>query len=186
MRAVAAEIEPEKITIEQAVAQALEKNLASLAEKQNLAIAEARTVPARLGPNPVLTLSGDHLDLLGTYSSSNAACPAEYGARTDFVIERGGKRCPRIEVASAANEVARPPFLNSVRSLVLEVEISFVNALLAKSNVALATDSLKTLNDVAEINKARVRSGDLANRARGHRAFVDGRYDTRRSATRLR
>jgi hypothetical protein len=61
-----------------------------------------------------------------------------------------------------------------------------VNALLAKSNVALARDNLKTLNDVAEINKARVRSDDLANRARGHRAFVGGRYDTRRSATRLR
>jgi hypothetical protein len=62
MRAVAAEVEQEKITIGQAVAQALEKNLALLAEKQNLAIAEARTVPAWLRPNPVLTVSGDHFD----------------------------------------------------------------------------------------------------------------------------
>jgi outer membrane protein, heavy metal efflux system len=112
MRAAAAEIEPEKITIEQAVAQAFEKNLALVAEKQNLAIAEARAVPARLRPNPILTVSGYHLDLLGTgYSSSNAAGPAEYAARTDFVIERGGKHSSRIEIASVANEVARLEFL---------------------------------------------------------------------------
>ena len=58
----------ELLTIDQAVAEALEKNLGLVAERYNLTIADARIVTARLRPNPVLTLDGDHLDLLGTPS----------------------------------------------------------------------------------------------------------------------
>src|SRR5262249_34854627 len=54
------------LTIDQAVAEAVEKNLGLLAERYNLSIAEARLITAHLRPNPVLTLDADHQDLLGT------------------------------------------------------------------------------------------------------------------------
>jgi cobalt-zinc-cadmium efflux system outer membrane protein len=155
--------ELEKITVERAVAEAIEKNFALMAQRQNIAVAEARIITARLRPNPVLTVEGDHLDLLGTrYSDVNRAGPAEFSARTDVVLERGGKRNYRIEAAEAAREVARLQFLDSVRSLVLDVQTAFADATLAGSNLALARENLKALNEIVEVNQARVRSGDLA------------------------
>jgi len=47
-------------------------------------------ITARVRPNPVFSLGGDHLDLLGTgYNDVNRAGPAEYSMRTDFLFERG-------------------------------------------------------------------------------------------------
>jgi outer membrane protein, heavy metal efflux system len=84
---------PEQVTIEQAVQEALDNNLSLLAERYNLTIADDRIVTARLRPNPVLSLGGDHLDLLGTgFNGQNGAGPPEASARVDFVFERGGKR----------------------------------------------------------------------------------------------
>jgi len=78
----------EPLTIAEAVAQALEKNLDLIAERYNLPIAEARLITARVRPNPVFSLGGDHLDLLGTgYNDVNRAGPAEYSMRTDFLFE---------------------------------------------------------------------------------------------------
>ncbi len=96
-----AQLQP--VTIQQAVAEAVEKNLNVLAEKYSVPIAEARIVTARLRPNPVLSVGGDHLDILGTgYNKENGAGPSEYSIRTDFVLERGAKRERRINVAQAA------------------------------------------------------------------------------------
>jgi hypothetical protein len=52
--------ESELLTIDQAVVEALEKNLGLLAERYNLTIAEARIVTARLRPNPVLNFGCRH------------------------------------------------------------------------------------------------------------------------------
>jgi hypothetical protein len=69
-----AQIQP--LTIQQAVSEAVEKNLNVLAEKYSIPIAEARIISARLRPNPILTVGGDHLDLLGTgYVKENNAAP---------------------------------------------------------------------------------------------------------------
>ena len=78
------------LTLDQAVNEALEQNLGLLAERYNISIADARIITARLRPNPILSIGGDHLDVLGTgYNTENAAGPAEYSVRTDFVFERG-------------------------------------------------------------------------------------------------
>jgi outer membrane protein, heavy metal efflux system len=91
------------VTINQAVQEALERNLGLLADRYNLSIADARIITARLRPNPVLSIRGHHLDLLGTgFSEINGASPAEYSIRTDFIFERGNKRRRRIEVAEQA------------------------------------------------------------------------------------
>lgn len=67
-----------------------------------MSVAEARRINAALRPNPVITLSADHLDLLGTrFNAMNNAGPTEYAIRTDFVIERGGKRALRMALAEA-------------------------------------------------------------------------------------
>lgn len=151
------------LTIGQAVTEALEKNLGLMAERANIAVAEARVITARLRPNPVVTLEADHLDLLGTgFNEFNAGGPSEYNFHTDFVFERGRKRQLRTEAAEAGVTVAELQFLDAARQLVLDVQNAFVDALLARESLALARENLKSFERIAEINAARVKAGDLA------------------------
>ena len=154
---------PERVTLDQAVKEAVEKNLGLLAERYNVSIAEARIITARLRPNPVLTVDGDYLDVLGTgFNLQNAAGPGEISGRVDFVIERGGKRARRIEVAENARSVAQLQLLNSTRTLLLDVQSAFVDVLLAKESLALAQENLNAFESIVSINSDRVRTGDLA------------------------
>jgi cobalt-zinc-cadmium efflux system outer membrane protein len=154
----------EPITIEQAVSEALEKNLDIMAERYRLPIVDARIVSAKLRPNPVLSVWGIYLDWLGTgfNAAENAAGPSEIGARVDFVMERGGKREDRIDVAEAGKAVARFELLNATRTLIADVQNAFVDVLQAKADVALAMESLKTFEEIVRVNSSRVSSGDLA------------------------
>jgi cobalt-zinc-cadmium efflux system outer membrane protein len=151
------------LTIQQAVAEAVERNLNVLAEKYSVPIAEARIITAKLRPNPVLTIEGDHLNLLPPkYNAENMAGPPEYSIRTDFVFERGAKRQRRIDVAQTAVSTAQLQFLNTLRSVVLDVQSSFVELLQAKADLALAQETLEAFRQTVQLNTSRVRSGDLA------------------------
>ena len=151
------------ITIEDAISQAVSNNLDLAAERYNISVAEARQITAKLRPNPVMTVSGDHLDLLGTgYNTINNGGPNEYSLRTDFILERGRKRANRIEYAAAQKRLAELGFQDSLRRLVYDVESAFLDVQVAKENLSLAQDSLRSLNGIVAINTERVRTGDLA------------------------
>ncbi len=151
------------LTVEDAVREALAGNLDLAAARFNISVARAREITASLRPNPVMTLSGDHLDLLGTgYNTVNNGGPNEYAARTDFILERGGKRASRIALAGAERTTAELNFQDSLRRLVFDVQSAFVDIQWAKENLALAQDSLRSLNGIVEVNQVRVRAGDLA------------------------
>jgi len=154
----------ESLTIDQAVAEALSKNLSLLAERYNLTVADARIITAKLRPNPVLTLDADHQDLLGTgfNTDTNNGGPVEYSIRTDYLLERGGKRQARIEVAEGNRVVAQLQLLNTVRGILMDVQNAFVDLQSAKDSLKLAQENLQTLHDVVDINQKRVKSGDLS------------------------
>src|SRR5262245_53324332 len=88
---------PAVLTPEQAVEEAIANNLGLLAERVNLTLAEAAVITARLRPNPIVSASADHLDLLGTgFSSLNNGGPPELAWRVDVPFERGHKRELRV------------------------------------------------------------------------------------------
>jgi cobalt-zinc-cadmium efflux system outer membrane protein len=153
---------PDKVTIAQAVQEALDHNLNLLAERYNISVAEARIITARLRPNPVFSAGVDYIDFLNQFNDVDNAGPTEYNLRTDFLLERGRKRELRTEVAQNAKEVAQLQLLNTTRTLVLDVQNAFVDVLQAKDNVALARDNLTAFQGIVEVNTNRVRAGDLA------------------------
>jgi cobalt-zinc-cadmium efflux system outer membrane protein len=153
---------PDRVTVPQAVQEAVERNLSLLAERYNLSVAEAKIITAKLRPNPVLSLGVDYIDFLHRFSPDQNVGPTEYNVRTDFTLERGGKRERRIEVAEAARDVARLQLLNTTRTLVLDVQNAFVDVLQAKDNLALARENLKAFQSIVNVNSDRVRAGDLA------------------------
>jgi cobalt-zinc-cadmium efflux system outer membrane protein len=133
-----------------------------LAERYNVAIAQARLITARLRPNPVVSFSADLLDLSIINKPSTIGGPPEYIVRTDFVIERGGKRDSRIDVAEGLISAAHFRLRNAMRSVVLDTQNSFVDVLLAKEAVNLARQNHEALNKIVQVNTARVTAGDLA------------------------
>src|SRR5215831_7802521 len=93
---------PERLTIEQAIDEALKRNLNLLAQRLNLSIADAAIVAARVRPNPVLSLDVDHISI--THPSKGDL--TEAAARVDVPIVLGGKRDLRIEVAQKDRTIA--------------------------------------------------------------------------------
>src|SRR5262249_13708591 len=154
---------PQSLTLDQAISEATAHNLNLIAERYNLSVAEAKIITAGLRPNPIFTAEGDHLDLLGTgYNDVNKAGPPEYSVRTDFILERGGKRDSRIAVAENNKEVVRAQLLNTIRQLALDVQNAFVDVLQARDNLALARENLDAFTQIVGVNMTRVRAGDLA------------------------
>ncbi|MCC7236216.1 MAG: TolC family protein [Bryobacterales bacterium] len=151
------------LTLDEAVREAMAHNLDLAAARYDISVAEARQITAALRPNPVMTASADHLDLLGTgYNTINNGGPNEYALRTDFVLERGRKREARMNLAAAERGLAQLDFQDAMRRLMFDVSSAFVGIQSARENLALAEDNLRTLNGIVEINTVRVRTGDLA------------------------
>jgi cobalt-zinc-cadmium efflux system outer membrane protein len=154
---------PSMITVDQAVDEAFQNNLELFAQRAELTIAEARLIAARLRPNPVLSLSGDHLDVLGTgFNEINVGGPTEISSRVDFPIERGGKRKLRVATANYAKEIAEARLLNAIRRLKLDVTLGSIEVIQAKANLALATDNLRTFEELVRTNSVRVNAGSIS------------------------
>jgi cobalt-zinc-cadmium efflux system outer membrane protein len=83
-------------------------------------------------------------------------------AHIDFVFERGGKREQRLAVAENAREVTQLQLLNTIRTLILDVQNACVDVQVAKANLALSQENLQAFNDIVQVNEARVHAGDLA------------------------
>jgi outer membrane protein, heavy metal efflux system len=151
------------VTIDVATREALEKNLSLLAEKYNISVADARIIQARLKPNPVLSLGLDYQNVFRQpWTVSDGQGPPEWNARVDYLIERGGKREKRVEVAEGAKAVAQLQLLNTTRQLVFDVQSAFVDVQAAKESVALARANLASLEAIVKVNTDRVNAGDLA------------------------
>src|SRR5216684_3815618 len=115
---------PPKLTIDQAIDEAIQNNLGLFAERMNLTIAEASLITARLRPNPVLSLSGDHIS-----PSDINSPPTELALRIDVPIETGDKRQRRIDVADYNKAIAEVQLLDAIRKLKLDVSQACVSLL---------------------------------------------------------
>ncbi len=151
------------LTVDDAVAEMLANNLGLLADRASIAIAGARTITAGLRPNPVVSSGADHLDVLGTkFDDMNGGGPTEVNLRTDFTIERGGKRKLRVDTARQARSVAELNFLTSARALILDTQNAFLDAVVARDALQLARQDYETFQRIVEINTAREKAGDLS------------------------
>ena len=173
------------VTIEQAVGEAVARNLNLLAERFNVKVADAAVLTASLKPNPVVTVNFMLPDQILVDAGIS---PHEQVFRTDYVFERGGKRERRVDQATLSKSVAELQLLNTTRSLILDVESACVDVQLAKLNLALAQDNLQAFNNVVQINTERVRTGDLSQveLSRSRLAALQFQNDVRQQDTKLR
>ncbi len=156
-------VETTAITLDQAIQEAISKNLDLIAQRLNVGVAEAREITAALRPNPVLTVAGQTLNLLGsTYSPDTPLGPNQLNIHTEFPMERGHKRVERIALAKEQKSLAELGVREAIRQVIFGVQTAFVDIQQAKNNLSLAQENLRSLDGVVVINEARLRSGDLS------------------------
>jgi cobalt-zinc-cadmium efflux system outer membrane protein len=152
-----------RLTLDQAIAEAIASNQALLAEKTGIAIARAREITARLRPNPVLSASGQTLNFFGApFSADSPLGPNQFTLHADFTIETAGKRQRRIGLARQDVALSEAAFRESLRQLIADVQAGYVDVQLARENLALAQQTLESFRQLVAINEARLRAGDLA------------------------
>ncbi len=155
--------QPAVLTIAEAQAEAIQNNPGLMAEKLGLPVTDTAVMTAGLKPNPVLSISSDHLDLLGTgFNATNGAGPSETAVRVDVPLERGNKRELRLDNAGYARKIAEAKYADSVRRLRQDVTLACIDLLAAKAKLALANDNLQALNKVVQFNETRLKGGAVA------------------------
>ena len=154
---------PAVVTIEQAVAEAVQNNPGLQAERLGITVAETSVITAGLRPNPVLSYSNGYLDWLGTRANAeNNAAPTETALRVDLPIERGHKRDLRLENAGFGKTIAEAKLADSIRRLRLDVTLACIDVLEAKARLALASDNLRSLDGIVRLNQVRLDGGAIA------------------------
>jgi cobalt-zinc-cadmium efflux system outer membrane protein len=158
------ELPPDQpVTFDQAVKEAIAKNLDLAAQRWGVTVADALQITANLHPNPVLTVSGQTLNVFHTdYSSNSPLGPNALTIHTDFPFERAHKREERVNLAKQQKTLAELGVREVMRQVISGVQTAFVDIQQAKNNLSLAQDNLRTLEGVVSINEARLKSGDVA------------------------
>jgi len=182
-RPVPQETLPARLTIEQAIDEALRKNLNLLAQRLNLSLADAGIVAARVRPNPVLSLDVDHVNV----AHLSKGDLTEAAARIDVPIVLGGKRDLRIEVAGHDRKIAQLQLEDAIRKLRQDVSAACIDLIQARANLDLARDNLKTFEDLVRINDRRAQAGAIAasERTRSRVAMLQFRSGVKRSELEL-
>ncbi len=152
------------ISMEQAVNLALEHNQALRAQRLNIDQAKAGQITAALKPNPVYTMANEDFPVFSPKDMTfpNLRDNQEFLQSMSFLYERGGKRQNRIKVAEDTTAVTAATVTDAERQLRVQVAQAFIAVLLAKSNIELAGQNLKDFDQVLEINRARMQTGDIS------------------------
>nr|WP_315457000.1 TolC family protein [uncultured Sphingorhabdus sp.] len=118
----------EPITLDEAIAKAIEAAPSIRANEAAVAAAQAGRVQASVRPNPTVTVEGENLVGSGPY---NVFGQAEITGTYSQTIERGGKRDARVAyaerdigVAEASSRVARLELVSAVQGAFLDVVIA--------------------------------------------------------------
>jgi cobalt-zinc-cadmium efflux system outer membrane protein len=133
------------LTLTQALRLAEQQNPTLQAQAQSIESNRANEITAGLRPNPTF---------------QNDTTSATVGVYQQFEI--GGKRGTRLDSARLATSISQTDFANARRTLVFNVRQAFVNALLARANLALARENLSSFQRVIDLNRVRLEKGALS------------------------
>jgi outer membrane protein, heavy metal efflux system len=152
------------LTRDQAVALALQRNHSLRAQRLTVDQSRAGEITAGLKPNLVFTSTNQDFPVFtpSQLTASNLANNQTYAESLSYLVERGGKRDRRIQVARDTTEMTARTVDDAERQVRFQVGQAFVGVLLAKATLEFARQDLKDFTEVVDLNKQRVAGGDLA------------------------
>jgi len=155
-----------RLSIDDAVRLALERNQTLRATRLQIDESKADEMTAGLKPNLNLSFSASGLPLFSPSRSSFAnfydQSVTVYDTDLSYTFERGGKRDQRMLVAREQTGVTSQNVTDAERQLRFQAEQAFINVLLARSALDLSRQNLENFANVIEINRSRTAAGDLA------------------------
>ena len=154
-----------RIAMADAVRLAVERNHQLRATRLNVDLARTDEITAALKPNPVLTSTNENFPLWSPgdlFSRDNFLNNQNFVESVTYLFERGGKRDKRTQVARDTTAAAAQTAADAERQLAFQTEQAFIAVLLANSTLDLARENLKNFSNVLDVNRERLRAGDLA------------------------
>jgi cobalt-zinc-cadmium efflux system outer membrane protein len=153
-----------KLTLEQAIDLATQRNHNLLATRTTIQQNLAQEVTANLRPNPTFFTDWEYLPLykpnVGILDYLHDSTEGDVGM--SYLFERGEKRQHRLEAAQDATAVTRAQVTDSERGLAFQVGQLFINVQLAESTLALAQQDLKSFQETVNISARQYKVGALA------------------------
>ena len=152
---------PDRLTLREAVAIAVERNPAMVAARAGVDAAEGDRLAASRRPNPALSV-----DSAG-YPAFESARPGYWGGqeftvRFDQELETAGRRRLRTEVAESGRASAQLGAQDRARQIGLDVRRAYLTAVLAQADRGVAQTSLEEIDRVIALNRARLQQGEIS------------------------
>jgi cobalt-zinc-cadmium efflux system outer membrane protein len=155
---------PVKLTLEQAIDLAIQRNHNLLATRTTIQQNLAQEVTANLRPNPTFFTDWEYLPLykpnVGFLDYLHDSTEGDVGI--SYLFERGEKRQHRLEAAQDNTAVTRAQVSDSERGLAFQVGQLFINVQLAESTLDLAQQDLKSFQDTVNISARQYQIGAIA------------------------
>jgi outer membrane protein, heavy metal efflux system len=156
---------PDKITLDQAIDLAMQRNHGLLAARTTIQQNLAQEVTANLRPNPTFFTDWEYLPFfskpgVGFLDYIHDSTEGDIGM--SYLFERGQKRQHRLEAAKDATSVTRSTVSDNERTLAFQVAQLFINVQLAESTLELAQQDLKSFQDTVMISQRQYQVGSIA------------------------
>ncbi len=149
------------ITLRQALALALMKNPELAAYSWDVRAAEARSLQATLLPNPQMEIEVEEFDA-GRDGNASGFDTAETTIVLSQLVELGGKRRKRTEVAKLKSELTGWDYEAKRLAVLTETTKAFVNVLASQERVTLAESSARLAENVFQAVTERVKAGKVS------------------------
>src|SRR6267154_1499816 len=146
------------ITMQQAVDLARIKNPTLLSAQQNLLSVKAQEIQAGVRANPYFAFAGSNV----TLPAQGASNPYQYSLQVSRLFERGEKRRWRLDTARSTSAQTDAQYHAQEQQTILAVRQAFTNFVVAKAAKKLADDNLNDFKHELDINRERLKAGDLA------------------------
>ena len=150
-----------RINLEQAIQLALQHNHALLATRTQIEQNQAQEITAAIRPNPVFSLNSLFIPFSAA-TADNINTISEFDLGVGYTFERGRKRQRRISAARDQTTVTQSQVADAERGVAFNVSQQYVNALLAKANVDLATQDLTSFQQTVDIGRIQYKAGQIS------------------------
>ena len=151
---------PARLTLDDALRLAVERNPAIAAARNAVEAAEAQRVEAGLRPNPAVSLESEGYPLFD--SRPSFVNNQELTLRLDQEVETSGRRRLRLEGAQSGVAAADAQQRDRLRRLQLDVRRAYFQAALARADSEVAQTSLTEIDQVITLNRARLQEGEIS------------------------
>jgi cobalt-zinc-cadmium efflux system outer membrane protein len=153
-----------RLTLDQAIALALQHNHSVLAARSTILQGHAQEITANLRPNPVLLGDSQFLPFFepSNFTSDYLQNTAQFDLGVSYLFERGGKRSARLQAARDQTAVTTAQVSDDERALTFNVASQFIAVLLAESTLDFAQQDLASFQQTADVSQASFNAGAMS------------------------